>query len=194
VTSAADSITSCTSNSTFCQTCFKHEKGFIKILADDLSQASNNFAVRAVFSALVEQMSAFSCCRLGGLKSGGTCKQVEYAVVVNFVHADDDGELGGWVDFEVSALDDGELRHGRDSGHVALGSHGGRGAGVGNEGDVLWWLRLSLTCRHRALKETEEGGLWLWLLNTGMALVALGRAGDTRGGGCMVEIGVERLF
>jgi hypothetical protein len=139
-------------------------------------------------------MSAFSCCCLGGLESGGTCEQVEDTVIVDFVHADDDGELGGLVDFEIGTLNDGELRHSRDSGHVALGGHGGRGAGVGNEGDILWWLRLSLACRHRALEETEEGELWLWLLDTGMALVALGRAGDTRGGGGMVEIGVERLF
>jgi hypothetical protein len=62
-------------------------------------------------------------------------------------------------------LDDGELWHGRDSGHVALEGHGGRGAGVRYERDVLFRLRLSLIGRHRALKETEKG-LWLWLLDT----------------------------
>lgn len=101
-------------------------------------------------------MPALGCCCLGGLVSGGPSEQVEDAVVVNFVHADDNGKFGGLVDVEVSILDDGELRHARKSGHVALGGHGGRGTRIGNEGNVLWWLRLSLTCRHRALEETED--------------------------------------
>lgn len=153
VTSTADSIASCTSNSAFCQTCFEHEQSFVKILADNLSQASDDFAVRTMFGALVEKMSAFGCCCLGRLESGGTCEQVEDAVVVDFVHADDNSELGGLVDVKVGTLNDGELGHARDSRHVAFGSHGGRGTRVWNERDILWWLRLSLW----ALKETEEG-------------------------------------
>ena len=157
MTSAADSIASSTGDSAFSQTCLEYEKSFIEILADDLPQASNDFAVGAVFCVLVKKMSAFGGCGLGGLVCGGTSEQVEDAVVVDFVHADDNGEFGGLVDVEVSILDDGELGHARESGHVALGGHGGRGAGVGNEGDVLLWLRLSLTSCHRALEETEDG-------------------------------------
>ena len=70
-------------------------------------------------------MSAFSCSGLGGLEGGGTCEQVEDAVVVDFVHADDNSEFGGLVDVEVGALDNGELGHARDSRHVALRGHGG---------------------------------------------------------------------
>lgn len=157
VTSAADSIASSTSDSAFCQTSLKHEKSFIKVLADDLPKTSNYFAVRTMFGALVKEMSALGCSRLGGLVCGGTCEQVEDAIVVYFVHADDNGEFGGLVDIEVGILDDRELRHARNSRHVALGGHGGRGAGVGNEGHVLLWLRLSLTSCHRALEETEYG-------------------------------------
>jgi hypothetical protein len=193
VTSAADGVAPCTSNSALCQTCFKHEQSLVEVFAHDFSQASDDFTVRTVFGALVEEMSAFSCCCFGRLECGRTCEQVEDAVVVDFVHANDDSEFGGLVDIEVGALDNGELRHARNSRHVALRGHGGRRTGVRNERDILWWLRLSLTCRHRALKETEEG-LWLWLWHTGMALVALCGAGDTRSGGNMVEIGIQRLF
>lgn len=157
MTSAADGIASSSGDSAFCQTSLEHEKSFVKVLADDLSQASDDFAIWAMFRALVQKMPAFGGCCLGGLVCGGTSEQVEDAVVVDFVHADDNGEFGGLVDVEVGILDDGELRHAGKSGHVALGSHGRRGTGVGNEGNVLWWLRLSLTCRHRALEETEEG-------------------------------------
>lgn len=157
MTSAADSIASSTCDSTFGQTGLEYEKSFVKVLAHNFSQTSDYFAVGTMFRALVKEMFALGCCSLGGLVCGGTCEQVEDAIVVYFVHADDNGEFGALVDIKVGILDDGELRHGRDSGHVALGGHGGRGAGIGNEGNVLCWLRLSLTSCHRALEETEDG-------------------------------------
>lgn len=163
MTSAADGVASCTGNSAFCQTRFEDEKSLVKVLTYNLSQTGNDFAVRTVLGALVKEMSAFCCCCLGGLECGRACEQIENAVVVDFVHADDNGELGGLVDIEVGALNNGELWHARDSRHVALGGHGGRGARIGNEGNVLLWLRLSLICCHRALKETEERvRLWVW--------------------------------
>lgn len=53
MTSATDGIASSSGDSTFCQTSLEDEKSFVKVLADDLSQASDDFAVGTMFGVLV---------------------------------------------------------------------------------------------------------------------------------------------
>ena len=54
MTSAANSITAGTGNSSFSQTSFEYEKCFVKVFTDHLPQTCNNFAISTLLGTFVE--------------------------------------------------------------------------------------------------------------------------------------------
>ena len=96
----------------------KDQECFVEIRAYYLAQTSDNLAVGREFGVLEEKSSTF----LWHLAQCGGCgQQIVDAVVVNFVHADNDCILGGLVNVDIDVIDRRGLGQGGHSGHVFAG-------------------------------------------------------------------------
>lgn len=84
-----------------CQTCLKHEERFIEITAHYLAKACNDLLVCRMLCALEEQTPPL----LQVVLRRGACQKVEYAIVVDFVHANHDGVLCSLIDLERHIID-----------------------------------------------------------------------------------------
>lgn len=109
MTSRADSVASGTCNPSLVKTRFENKKGFLQVRAHYLTKTSNDFAIRRLLGTLEEKSSTL----LRHLAQCGGCgQQIVDAVIVHFIHADNDGIFGSVIDVDVNVVDSGRLWQG----------------------------------------------------------------------------------